>query len=148
MMIQSIYLHTFPGLAQSFKCSTNTWDHSFTRNLESAEGENDTRKYFMLYLHEKMLLDREGIKPMTSWSTVRCTSDWATKALPSDARLWSTGMEEAAIHLAWNTAMSTFFAQVKKKKYLKTCKWRSGNLTVRTATYLLSINTTPPSGQV
>ena len=33
-----------------------------------------TRKYFMINLHESILLDRVGMEPTTSWSPVRMAS--------------------------------------------------------------------------
>ena len=49
--------------------------HSFARNwqlpfLNQRKGENDRRKYFMIYLHERMLPTSAGVEPATSWSPV------------------------------------------------------------------------------
>ena len=64
---------------------TSTCAHFFARNwqlpfLNQRMGENDSRKYFMINLHTRMLLDLAGVKPTTSWSSVRHPSDWATEA--------------------------------------------------------------------
>ena len=49
--------------------------HSFARNWQlpffnQRKGENDRRKYFMINLHERMLLTSAGVEPATSWSPV------------------------------------------------------------------------------
>ena len=49
-------------------------------SLNQLKGENDHGKYFIISLHERMLPDPAGIKPATSWSSVRYTSNCATKA--------------------------------------------------------------------
>ena len=46
-----------------------------TKENISWKGQNDHRKYFMIYLHERMLPDLEGIEPLTSWLPVGCTSE-------------------------------------------------------------------------
>ena len=38
--------------------------------LELWKGENDRRKYFMINLHERMLLTSAGVEPATSWFPV------------------------------------------------------------------------------
>ena len=59
--------------------------YSFARNwqlpfLNQRKEENDHRKYFMINLHERMLLTSVGVKPATSWSPVGRASNWATEA--------------------------------------------------------------------
>ena len=49
--------------------------HSFARNwqlpfLNQQKGENDSRKYFMINLHERILPTSAGVEPVTSWSPV------------------------------------------------------------------------------
>ena len=56
--------------------SASTW----LAFLNQQNGESDRRKYFMINLHERMLPDPAASKPMTSWSPVGHTFDWATKA--------------------------------------------------------------------
>ena len=41
---------------------------------------NDSRKYFMINLHERILQIWLGLNPPTSWSQVKCGSNWAIKA--------------------------------------------------------------------
>ena len=38
--------------------------------LNQRKGENDSRKYFMINLHERMLPTSAGVEPATSWSPV------------------------------------------------------------------------------
>ena len=38
--------------------------------LNQWKGENDSRKYFMINLHERMLPTSAGVEPATSWSAV------------------------------------------------------------------------------
>ena len=46
--------------------------------VNQQKGENDQWKYFMINLHERILLDPADTKPTTSWSPVGRASDWAT----------------------------------------------------------------------
>ena len=52
-----------------------------TAFLESAEGRDDRRKYFMINLHERMVLTSAGVEAATSWSPFGRASNSATKAL-------------------------------------------------------------------
>ena len=63
----SVY-HTLPGQVKSFKQLTSNCSHSFARKwqlsfLNQWKGENDSRKYFMINLHERTLPDPVWIKP-------------------------------------------------------------------------------------
>ena len=61
----------FSGQTQSSKWLTSTCVHSFTRNrqllfLNQWKGKNDHRKYFIINLHERILLNLAGTEPATS----------------------------------------------------------------------------------
>ena len=81
MSSRSVYLTTlFPRQAMSFKQLTRTYADSFARNwqlpfLNQWNGENDRRKYFMIYLHKRMLLvpggDRIHNPLITSWTCIQ-----------------------------------------------------------------------------
>ena len=66
MSSQSVYLHTFPGQASSCKQLISTCAHSFPRNLQMLlnQQKDDRRKYFMIDLHERIVKDPVGIKPV------------------------------------------------------------------------------------
>ena len=52
-------------------------------NCPSWISGNDRRKYFIIYLHNRMLPERAGIGPANSWSPVRHASNRATEAARS-----------------------------------------------------------------
>ena len=72
----SLLNHAFSWAGLVLKAvNQNTCAYSFARNwklpfLNKRKGEDDCRKYFMIKLHERMLLVQAGIEPMT-WSLVR-----------------------------------------------------------------------------
>ena len=70
----------FPIYKRSFSCLDPKLGSVTTALLESAEGENDCRKYFMINLHERMLPTSTGVEPVTSWSPVGLASNLATEA--------------------------------------------------------------------
>ena len=55
--------------------------------LNQQKGENDHRKCFMIKSPWKNVADPAGVNPATSWSQVRCTSNWATKARITEASI-------------------------------------------------------------
>ena len=80
----SVYVTTlFPGRLSSLH---SICAHSLVRNWQlpfwnTGEGrESDSRKYFIIHLHQRMLLDPAGMKPVTSWSPIKYASDWAIEA--------------------------------------------------------------------
>ena len=110
---QSVYLTTRSWTGLVLKAVNQYCAHSFARNwqlpfLNQWKGENDCGKYFMINLHERILLtsgrwgrwgggggvnlrppglqsdptdpQRLRTEPTTSWSPVGCSSNWDPKA--------------------------------------------------------------------
>ena len=83
MLSRSVYLtqtFSWAGLVLWLTCT-----YFFARNwqllfLNQRKGENNHRKYFMINLHERTLLDLAEIKSSTSWSPIQQTSPvgWAS----------------------------------------------------------------------
>ena len=71
---QSVYLTTRLLGRLSPLSSSPVLCTFFRQKLTTAllewKGENDHRKYFMINLHERMLLTSAGVEPATSWSPV------------------------------------------------------------------------------
>ena len=78
--VRSVYLTKFfLGQTWSSEQLNISWAHSFARNwqlpfLNQQKGENNSRKYFMINLHERMLPNPAGIEPAI-WSPVGQASD-------------------------------------------------------------------------
>ena len=83
---QSVYLTTCYWAGLVLQAINQYCAHSFARSwqlplLNQQKGENDHRKYFMINLHERMLLTSVEVEPVTSWSQVGRASNWAMEAI-------------------------------------------------------------------